>query len=427
MVKLKARKVQKKQIKKVKKSIPKRSEKKLKKKIKTKTKKIFKTKTKLKIKTKIKIKVKPKLKPKLKTKTKIKLKAKSSVKKILKKKKLIRIKKGVKLERSANNPIIEPRHYSWESKATFNPAAFLAGDKVHIIYRAIGDNDTSVLGYASSHDGYNIDERPTYFVYNRLMGNLPYGRFVAYDSGGGWNGGCEDPRLTLIDGTVYMVYTAFDGWGSLRIALTSIALADFEKKKWNWEKPILISPPNEINKNWVLFPEKINGKFAILHNITPEILVEYVESLKDFDGTKFIKSRAPDGGRHDSWDNWVRGVGPSPIKTNLGWLVLYHAMDSADPDRYKLGAMILDLKDPTKVLYRSSSPILEPDEHYENQGWKSGVVYSCGAVVKDGDLLVYYGGADKVACVASIKLSELLEDLKKNKVIKLKSNKPMKI
>jgi predicted GH43/DUF377 family glycosyl hydrolase len=102
-------------------------------------------------------------------------------------------------------------------------------------------------------------------------------------------------------------------------------------------------------------------------------------------------------------------------------------MDNNDPNRYKLGAMILDSKNPTKVLYRSKSPILEPDERYENEGWKGGVVYSCGAVVRYGELLVYYGGADKVACVASIPLSELLQDLKKDKVIKLRKEKMMKV
>ena len=314
--------------------------------------------------------------------------------------------------------------YPWESKATFNPAAFESNGKVHLVYRAIGDNDTSVLGYAGSSDGYHIDERLPYFIYRRFndfnradKSLLP----IDYISGGGWNGGCEDPRLTRIDGTVYMLYTAFDGWGSLRIALTSIKLDDFEKKIWHWKKPVLISPVGEIHKNWVIFPEKINGKFAILHSFYPNIMIDYFDSLDELDGKKFIKSdntRPIDQNR--GWDSWFRGVGPAPIKTDLGWLILYHAMDHRHPDRYRIGAIILDLKDPTKILYRLSSPILEPEEYYENNGYKWGVVYSCGAVVKDGDLLVYYGGADKVIGVAGIRLADLLDDLKKHKVAKLK-------
>jgi len=333
-------------------------------------------------------------------------------------------KAGIRLQKVHHNPIIEPRLYPWESKATFNSAAFLSKDKVHLVYRAIGDTDSSVLGYASSHDGYNIVERYPYPVYSRFnhfnKPNLSVSP-IDYVSGGGWNGGCEDPRLTLLDDTLYMLYTAFDGWGSLRIALTSIKLNDFEQKKWNWKKSVLISQPGEMAKNWVIFPEKINGKFAILHSFYPNILIDYFDSLDELDGKKFIKSdntRPVDPTR--DWDSWFRGVGPSPIKTDIGWLILYHAMDHRNPDRYRMGALILDFEDPTKVLYRSQYPILEPEEYYENNGYKWGVVYSCGAVVKNGILFVYYGGADKVVGVASIELDILLNDLKKKKKVKLK-------
>ena len=356
---------------------------------------------------------------------------KKTTKKILKKKVIRRAvkkvvkkvtKRGVLLKRSPDNPIIEPRPYSWESKATLNPAAIFTNGKVHLVYRAIGDNDSSVLGYAGSHNGYDFEDRPPYAIYQR------YNSFVKdtsvasidYVSGGGWNGGCEDPRLTLLGDRVYMLYTAFDGWGSLRIALTSISLTDFENKKWNWKNPVLISPPGEIHKNWVIFPEKINGKFAILHSFYPNILIDYFDSLYELDGKRFIRSnntRPIDKERN--WDSWFRGVGPTPIKTELGWLILYHAMDHRNPDRYKMGALILDFKNPTKVLYRSAHPILEPEKDYENNGYKWGVVYSCGAIVRDGNLFVYYGGADKVIGVATIKLDTLLDDLKKNKVIKL--------
>jgi len=334
------------------------------------------------------------------------------------------VKQGVRLSKAYVNPIIEPRFYAWESKATFNPTAFHDNGKIHLIYRAIGEDDISVLGYASTFNGYKIEERLPYHIYRRFSEDIKSAFALKYDSGGGWSGGCEDPRITLIGDTLYMLYTAFDGWSSVRIGLTSISLQDFKKHKWNkWSTPVLISPPGEINKNWVIFPEKINGKFAIMHSFYPEILIDYFDSMDHFDGTKFIKSnnvRPVDKNR--GWDSWFRGVGPAPIKIKEGWLVLYHAMDHKNPDRYKMGALILDAKNPTKVLYRSSNPILEPEEHYENEGHKWGVVYSCGAVVKDGRLFVYYGGADKFVCVASIKLSELVDNLKKDKIIKLKSN-----
>lgn len=347
--------------------------------------------------------------------------AKSSKKKkpITRKKKSL---KEVKLKKIKSNPIIEPSSYAWNSKATFNPTAFKHNGKIHIVYRAVGEDDSSSLGYASTKDGFCIEDKPTYCIYKRVFNcnqNLPK---IDYLSGGGWSGGCEDPRIVLIDDTVYMIFTAFDGWGSVRLALTSIKVNDFENKKWNkWKNAVLISPPGEINKNWVLFPEKINGKFAILHSFYPKILIDYFDSLDEFDGKKFIKSNNTRPVDHTrGWDSWFRGVGPAPIKTEDGWLILYHAMDHRNPDRYRLGAMLLDLKDPTKVLYRSQSPILEPEEDYENNGFKWGVIYSCGAVIKDKELFVYYGGADKYVCVAHIALNELIDNLKKDKSIKLK-------
>jgi beta-1,2-mannobiose phosphorylase / 1,2-beta-oligomannan phosphorylase len=340
----------------------------------------------------------------------------------------------VPLQRSENNPIIEPiMDRPWESKATFNPTAMEHEGKIHIIYRAVGDNDSSVLGYAASSDGVNIIDRSPYPVYQRTNNfDRPDFSFspIDYISGGGWNGGCEDPRLTLLGDTAYMLYTAFDGWGSVRIALTSIRLDDLLALRWNWKKPVMISPPGEIHKNWVLFPEKINGKFAILHSFYPEILIDYFDSLDELDGKTFIKSnntRPVDENR--IWDSWFRGVGPAPIKTDIGWLVLYHAMNHRNPDRYRLGALILDLKNPTQILYRSEVPILEPEESYENNGYKWGVIYSCGAVIKpdqrgDDTLFVYYGGADKVIGVASIQLDRLLQDLKGHQKVKLKKQVP---
>ena len=360
----------------------------------------------------IKIKKPKKLKPKSNLKNKKKTKSKIKINKV---------EKSVKLKRLGSNPIIKPSSYSWESKATFNPSAFESNGKIHIVYRAIGDNDSSSLGYAYTYDGLNIDGRPTYHIYRRFFDYNKSGPRIDYISGGGWSGGCEDPRLVLIEGIVYMIFTAFDGWGSVRLALTSIKLEDFENKKWsNWKKEVMISAPGEINKNWALFPERINGKFAIIHSFYPKILIDYFDSLDELDGKRFIKSnntRPIDKTR--SWDSWFRGIGPSPIKTKDGWLVLYHAMDHNNPDRYRMGALLLDLKDPTKILYRSKSPILEPEEEYENNGYKWGVIYSCGAIVKNGELFVYYGGSDKYVCVASMNLNDLLNDLKKDKEFKL--------
>jgi len=338
------------------------------------------------------------------------------------KKKNFRIKKEpLVLERSSRNPILKPTEHFWETQATFNPGAVALDGKVHLIYRAIGNDDLSVFGYSESKDGHTISyrsPRPIYFApasFEVRNPGLP--RYLS-PSGGGY-GGCEDPRATFIEGKIYITYTSWNGYEAPRVALTSISVEDFLRKNWNWGRSVLISSPGQTNKNWVIFPEKINGKFAILHSITPEILIDYFDNL-DFDGRTFIKSQHTAPFRKGAWDSRVRGVGPPPLKTKDGWLVIYHAIDEKDPGRYKIGAMLLDLKNPEKILYRSSAPILAPDEIYENEGYKSGIIYSCGATIIDDTLLVYYGGADTVGCVASANLNQFLSDLKKTSSPRLK-------
>jgi predicted GH43/DUF377 family glycosyl hydrolase len=327
------------------------------------------------------------------------------------------------LEKPEENPILKPRpDHAWESKATFNPAAVHEGGKVHIVYRAIGDSDTSVLGYASSKDGVRIEERSKKPIFEWKEYPKPSKSStpcVFCSPMAGWGGGCEDPRITKIDDRLYMCYTAFDGNHPPRVALTSIKVEDFVNKKWNWEKPVFISPPDETHKNWVIFPEKVKGKYAILHSISPEILIDYFDSL-EFDGKTYIKSHYRSECRDDCWDSFVRGVGPPPIKTKDGWLLFYNAIDDRDPGRYKLGAMLLDLENPTKVLHRCDYPVLEPVEMYENEGFKSGVVYPCGAVVIDDQLFVYYGSADSYVCVAKTNLDEFLSRLKHSHPARLK-------
>ena len=332
------------------------------------------------------------------------------------------------LERFDGNPILEPetKHW-WESKAVFNPGAIYEGGKVHMVYRAIGDTDVSVLGYASSVDGFHIDERrhePIYVPRESFEGaglvyptlNYPQRTYAPIENGedyvsGGGLGGCEDPRLTKIDDRVFMTYVAFNGYSPPRVALTSIHINDFLAQNWQWKKPVPISPPGVVDKNACILPEKIDSKYVIFHRIFPHILIDFVDDL-DFDGTtRWLKGEFKIQPRAAYWDSRKIGAGAPPIKTKDGWLLIYHGVGEPDPGRYKIGAMLLGLKNPTRVLSRTEKPILEPEAWYENEGWKSGVIYPCGAVVIKDRLLVYYGGADKVACLASAKLDELLDYL----------------
>ncbi|MDP2838285.1 MAG: hypothetical protein Q8O53_03360 [Candidatus Moranbacteria bacterium] len=345
-------------------------------------------------------------------------------------------KKGVmiRLERLEANPVLEPiAKHAWEAFATFNPAAITLDGRVHLLYRAQGYDGLSVLGYAVSQDGIHIDERLTdpAFVPSRAI-DTKEGRYP-YVSGGG-TGGCEDPRLVEIDGVVYLMYIAFDGAHPPGIALSHISKANFLARKWRWARPKLISQPGQIQKNWVLFPKKINGKYVILHGLSPTIRLEYVDDLKKLGNGKYIESLSSHGGqgyvearRLRAWDNIVRGVGAPPLWTEHGWLVFYHGMDMRDPGKYKVGVMLLDLKHPDIILRRSLEPVLEPETSYENGGHKRGVVYVCGAVIKDGKLFVYYGAADRTSAVAMADLDTFLQSLLKEEAPVLKKMNTKKI
>lgn len=321
----------------------------------------------------------------------------------------------VAVQRFAENPLLLPRpEHGWESRFVFNPAAIQLGERIHLIYRAIGDQGRSVFGHASSSDGIRFDERcehPVYQCSQPLHESAGSGMPVAYASGGS-SSGCEDPRVVRIGDTLYMTYTSFGGWDHPpAVALTSIAVNDFLDKKWNWSPPRLISRAGEMHKNWVIFPERFDGRYAILHSLAPEILIEYVDSLDRLRHDSIRSHHFPDQ-RKDAWDTWIRGAGAPPIRIGAGWLLFYHAMDRRDPDRYKLGVMLLDGDNPTRILARLPWPLLEPNAPYENEGFKAGVIYNCGAVIRDDQLYVYYGGADAVTCGGSISLGALLTQLK---------------
>lgn len=324
------------------------------------------------------------------------------------------------LEKLKHNPVLEPVSSNpWESKAVFNAAVVSDRDTIHFIYRAVGDDDISVLGYAASHDGFAIDERqnkPAYLPRKHFEGCYTFWHKRGYYdwpfmSGGGGFGGCEDPRITKIDGKFYMIYVAFDGSTPPRLALTSISEEDFHNKNWDWSDPVLISKPGVIDKSGCILPEKVDDKYIIFHRVFPDIQVDFVDSL-DFDGKTFLKSEHRIRTRPTMWDSRKVGLGATPIKTDDGWLMIYNAVDDKDDRHYKLGAMLLDKNDPTHVLYRSNAPILAPTENYENDLLKYGIVYCCGAAVKDDNLLVYYGGSDAVLAGATANLPEFINDLK---------------
>ncbi len=353
-----------------------------------------------------------------------KIVSKAKTRKIVLKKKIPPL-----VKKFIGNPIIEPTEHSvWEGQAVFNPAAVVHDERIHLFYRALGSDGVSRIGYTSSSDGVHFEERLPYPVYAaeniaEARKHYPYtspARLVynptLFASGGGW-GGSEDPRAVKIGDEIYITFNMFNGWDSMRVAYTSILGNDLTDRKWNWQKFQYLSRPGDRQKNWVLFPEKFNGKFALFYNLDKgdptRVHIAYLDELDMYKAPS--QKEAPDvhtlPDHPMAWHYRTRSACAPPIKTREGWLLFYHAMDKSDPNRYKVGALLLDLKDPTKVLYRAKNPLLEPDEWYEND-WKPGIVYVSGAVVKDGILFLYYGGGDKRIAVAYANLEEFLYKLK---------------
>lgn len=331
--------------------------------------------------------------------------------------------RAIGLMREHGNPVLVPAGHAWEEGGVMNPAAIEAGGRVHLFYRAVGSDGVSRVGYASSSNGNRFDDRLPYPVFALGAADADTRRFAEHsglNTSGGSYAGVEDPRAVVIDDRMYMTFSAFAGWDSLRIAVSSISVADLLAKRWKWTPPSYISPVGQVHKNWVLFPEKIHGKFAVLHSLhsgsRDRVLVDYLDTL---DENASIESPYNPVKDETVWDSTLRGAGPPPIKTKDGWLLLYHATDAKEPSRYKLGALLLDLDDPSKVVARSPFPILAPDASYENEGAKSGVVYATGAVVRGGTLTVYYGGADSVVCAAKTPLAQFVRNLKDKKAAAL--------
>jgi len=320
----------------------------------------------------------------------------------------------MKLQRCAHNPILTANPaQEWESGAVFNCGATLGSDGlIYLLYRAVPagyiqfpdrhgyDNYISSIGCAVSEDGIHF----TRFDQPVMRPQEDYETF-----------GCEDPRVTgleLDNEFLYLItYTAlaapaFSGRGD-RVALASTK--DFR----TFHKHGVVIP-NLNDKDAVIFPELIRGRIAMLHRVMPNIQIVYFEDLEQLihpDEEWWRKYKAsleeftilrP----KFEWEAEKIGAGAPPIRTREGWLLIYHGKDRQAI--YHAGVALLDLEDPARVIARSPYPILEPEEEYERVGDVDNVVFPQGAVVKDGTLYVYYGAADKVCCLATANLDDLV-------------------
>lgn len=218
--------------------------------------------------------------------------------------------------------------------------------------------------------------------------------------------GIEDPRITQLDGTYWITYTAVSHYG---IGTGLASTTDFR----TFERHGIIFPPP--NRNVTIFPEKIGGLYAALHRPMPEGLGQHsIWTATSSDLKSWGNHRLVATPREGSWDDSKVGGGAAPFRVYYGkedgWLAIYHGV-TGSPPTYSLGALLLNRHDPSRVRARSREPILKPEAPYEREGFFGKVVFTCGALT-DGDLVrVYYGAADGVTAVADLSLAEILSGM----------------
>ena len=330
--------------------------------------------------------------------------------------------------------ILKPTGREFENEGVFNPACIRMGDTVHMFYRAVRKGNHSSIGYCKLDGPLKIVERAKKPIL-----------FPEYDYE---KQGIEDPRVVFLEEIYYLTYMAYDGKNVLTAYATSKDLEKFEKlgsithRISYAEATGLFSQSNmpnryfcfdKYNKNegetgndvllWgkdtFLFPKKINGKFALIHRVLPEIQVIYFNDFSELTREFWMKhlARLSDyivlDARYWFESGWIGGGCP-PIETDKGWLFIYHAVEDTGKGRiYRAGAALLDRDNPCKVIGRLKNPLFSPEEEWEKKGVVNNVVFPTGTAVFDGRLYIYHGTADTCIGVVSLELEELLTELLK--------------
>ncbi|MEJ7839947.1 MAG: hypothetical protein WKF81_14130 [Thermomicrobiales bacterium] len=287
----------------------------------------------------------------------------------------------MKLKRYSGNPILKPiSQHPWESRTVFNCGVTQQNGKVVLLYRAQGvGSNVSRLGYAESANGFKFvrKTRPVFVPVDAIETK-----------------GVEDPRISFIDGRYQMLYTA---WSEDAIQVARASTSDFHF----WERHGVVFPGPD-NKDAALFPRKINGRYCAFHRIPPSIWIAWSDDLVHWDDFQPIMNPRP-----GLVEPLKLGAGGPPLETPEGWLVIYHGVDNDLV--YRLGVVLLDLDDPTKVIAWPTEPILEPEESWERVGDIPNVVFTCGTAEIGDEYYIYYGGADTVIAVATVNKRDLID------------------
>lgn len=301
------------------------------------------------------------------------------------------------INRYIKNPILTKDDVPYPVATVHNAAVVKHEGKYIMIFRSHKLNGRSILGKAVSDDGFNFRVNKKPFMQPATKG--VFGEYEAY--------GIEDPRIVFIDGEYLITYSAYSKHG-VRIGLAKTV--DFQ----SIERVSLITEADY--RNVIIFPEKFKGLYARLDRphseISPwSIWISYSPDLKYWGESKLIMKPM-----QYHWDEMKIGPGAPPIKTTRGWLHIYHGVfPTMDGSVYRLGTALHDLNDPSIILAVGDEWILQPEEEYELTGYVHNVVFSCGAVAEDdGSIKIYWGGADKVMCVGTSTIEDLVDHCLKN-------------
>lgn len=317
----------------------------------------------------------------------------------------------------------------FENEGVLNPACIEKDGIVHMFYRAVQKGNYSTIGYCQIREDQVIyrSDKPVL---------VPEYRYESH--------GLEDPRVTFLENKYYMLYTAYDG----KNAMVAYAVSNDLKK---WDKKGLISPQmtydeaedifkqsnmdkqytyyeEKFRQDWgdkvklwekdsMLFPKKINGKYALIHRVLPGIQICYFDNFDELNQDfwsnylKQLKSYLILDPKHDFETGYIGG-GAVPIETDSGWLLIFHSVDLNNGIRtYHASAALLDLDNPQKIIGRLPYPLFSPSEKWEIEGIVNNVVFPTGTYVKDDKMFIYYGAADLRIGVRTVSISDLLKEL----------------
>ena len=346
-------------------------------------------------------------------------------------------------KRFQQNPIltkqdIEPSQEGFVIECVLNPGVFTFKEKTWLLLRVaerpiqkdgfvsfpiINKNgDLDILSFSIDDPKLDLSD-PRMVAYDGVtyLSTLSHLRLVCSDDGNNFyepkdiptkivglgpleTFGIEDCRVSYFENKYHLTFTQVSENG---VGVGLMTTVDWK----NFERHGMIIPPH--NKDCALFEEKINGLYYCLHRPSGIALggnFIWVSSSPDLlhwgNHNCILKTRA------DSWDSARIGAGAAPIKTDKGWLEIYHGADKKH--KYCLGALLLDLENPTKVIARSNAPILEPKEEYEMKGFFGNVVFTNGHLVNGDEIIMYYGASDEVICKATFSIAEILNTLLNN-------------